>query len=363
MLKATMVLPNVKLLILLALALIPLLSNAVDIHQVRQLAAKNNVSCVLVFGDSSVDPGNNNRLATTMKGNFPPYGKDFFNGRPTGRFTDGRLPTDLIAEAIGFTKVIPAFLDPNLKQADLLHGVSFASAASGYDDFTANLSGVLTVSKQLEYFKHYIIHLKRMVGEEKAKYIIGNAIAVLSMGTNDFLQNYYIEPVRSMQYTVEEYEDYLASRMYQDIKEMHRLGITRLVVVGVPPLGCMPLVKTIMNQNTCVESYNRVAFAFNSKIKAKLAILRHTLGIRDAYTDCYSVILNAIKSPKEFGLEETSKGCCGSGTAEYGDTCKGLTTCPDASKYVFWDAVHPTQKMYQIIANEAMMALNDALLR
>jgi hypothetical protein len=44
------------------------------------------------------------------------------------------------AEAIGYTKIIPAFLDPNLKPTDLLHGVSFASAASGYDDLTANLS-------------------------------------------------------------------------------------------------------------------------------------------------------------------------------------------------------------------------------
>lgn len=54
------------------------------------------------------------------------------------------------------------------------------------------------------------------------------------------------------------------------------------------------------------------------------------------------------------GFSETSKGCCGSGTTEYGDTCKGMDTCGDESKYVFWDAVHPTQKMYQIIANRAL---------
>lgn len=86
---------------ILAVALMmPLLSIAVDIHQVRQLAAKNNVSCILVFGDSSVDPGNNNHLATTMKGNFPPYGKDFFNGHPSGRFSNGRLATDFIGKFI-----------------------------------------------------------------------------------------------------------------------------------------------------------------------------------------------------------------------------------------------------------------------
>lgn len=35
---------------------------------------------------------------------------------------------------------IPAFLDPTLTQTDLPRGASFASAGSGYDDLTANIS-------------------------------------------------------------------------------------------------------------------------------------------------------------------------------------------------------------------------------
>lgn len=54
-----------------------------------------NGTCLLVFGDSTVDPGNNNRLPTTAKANFSPYGRDFFNHTPTGRFCDGRLATDI----------------------------------------------------------------------------------------------------------------------------------------------------------------------------------------------------------------------------------------------------------------------------
>lgn len=82
--------------IVLTLALMPLFLRAIEVGQVRELAARHNVTSILVFGDSSVDPGNNNVLRTIMKANFPPYGKDFFNGRPTGRFCDGRLPTDFI---------------------------------------------------------------------------------------------------------------------------------------------------------------------------------------------------------------------------------------------------------------------------
>ncbi|XP_030972219.1 GDSL esterase/lipase At5g45950 [Quercus lobata] len=347
---------------LLALALMPMLSRALHVGQVRLLAAQHNVTSILVFGDSSVDPGNNNILPTTVKSNYPPYGKDFFDGRPTGRFSNGRLATDFIAEAIGYTKIVPAFLDPNLKPKDMLHGVSFASAASGYDDLTANLSNVFSVSNQLEYFMHYLIHMRNFVGEKKATDIIRYAVFVLSMGTNDFLQNYYLQPIRSKQFKVEKYQDYLVSCMSRDIELMHRLGATRLVVVGVPPLGCMPLVKTLMEKTGCVESYNKVAFSFNSKIQTKLSTLKAKLRMKIAFVDAYSIIDNAVNNPTLYDIDETSKGCCGTGTVEYGDSCKGLSTCTDPTKYVFWDAVHPTQKMYKIIANEALKSLSAELL-
>ncbi|KAK3039901.1 hypothetical protein RJ639_027736 [Escallonia herrerae] len=345
-------------------AVMALHAQGVDIPHVRQLVAKNNVTSILVFGDSSVDPGNNNHLATTNKGNFPPYGKDFLNGsHPTGRFTNGRLATDFIAEAIGYTKIIPGFLDPHMKKADLLHGVSFASAGSGYDDLTANLTTVLSVAQQLKYFMHYKIHLREMVGEKRAKEIVSNAIVVLSMGTNDFLQNYYVEPIRSEQYSVEKYQKFLISSMFRDVKAMYRLGARRLVVVGVPPLGCFPLVKTLRDETECDKILNTVSLSFNSQIIETLATLEATTGMKTAFVDIYHVILNAIQNPKRYGFAETSKGCCGSGTLEYGETCRGLSTCADPTKYIYWDAVHPTEKMYKIIADEALNSLINTMFK
>ncbi|KAF6155946.1 hypothetical protein GIB67_039277 [Kingdonia uniflora] len=325
----------------------------VNLLTMRKLALHNNLTCILVFGDSSVDPGNNNHLPTTFKGNFEPYGKNFFNGRPTGRFCNGRLPTDFIAEAIGYTKIIPGFLDPHLKKENLLHGVSFASAASGYDDLTANLTNVLPVSKQLAYLKHYKLALRRIVGQAKAEEIINNAIIVMSMGTNDFIQNYYLEPIRSKEFSVQQYTDYLIKCMTRDIKELYAIGGRRLALVGIPPLGCMPLVKTLMGSTTCVKSYNDAVLSFNNKAKAQLAILEK-MGVKSVYVDAYGIIQNAIKNPAKYGFTVTAKGCCGSGEIEFGDTCRGMKTCEDPTKYVFWDAVHPTEKMYSIIAENAI---------
>lgn len=320
-------------------------------------------SSMLVFGDSTVDPGNNNRLETSFKANFLPYGKDFFDGQPTGRFSNGRLATDFIAEEMGISTSIPAFLDPNLSSEQLKRGVSFASASSGYDEQTAKSANVLTIPQQIEYLKHYKIHLTRSVGPREASRIIRNSMVVISAGTNDFIQNYYFYTNRSKEFTVPQYQDYLVTLMSKYIKDIHGVGAKRFVLVGIPPMGCLPVVRTILDSKGCVSAYNDVAVSMNSKLLAELAALRKELGIRTAYLDIYRILTEATDSPRKYGIAEASKGCCGSGTIEFGETCKGQSTCEDPSKYMYWDAVHPTEAMYKIIAQIAMKDDITELLR
>nr|XP_043610778.1 GDSL esterase/lipase At5g45950 [Erigeron canadensis] len=338
-------------------------AKAIDIAHIRQIVTMNNVTGVFVFGDSSVDPGNNNGLKTDDKSNFSPYGVDFFDGCPTGRFSNGRLATDYIAEALGYTKEIRPYLEPgsSTKTFDLSHGVSFASSGSGYDNLTAQISNVLTLSHQIKYFAHYKRNLSLKIGARRAQESIQNSVLVLSMGTNDFLQNYYVEPTRSAKYNVDQYGDYLISLLHGYVKKMHSLGARRLVVVGVVPFGCMPLVKTLKGTTKCDNEYNNVALSFNLKIQKALATLKTSLGMKSVYVDAYGLIQRAMQNPKKYGFVETSKGCCGTGTYEYGLTCKGLTTCVDHERYLFWDAVHPTDRMYKILADEALSSIMTSL--
>lgn len=82
---------------------------------------------------------------------------------------------------------------------------------------------------------------------------------------------------------------------------MHGLGAKRLVVVGVPPIGCMPLVKTMMGQTTCVDSYNKVVISFNSKVQKRLATIRAALRMTIAFVDVYGVIEKAVYHPMLYG--------------------------------------------------------------
>lgn len=97
------------------------------------------VPAIIVFGDSSVDAGNNNQISTILKSNFQPYGRDFNGGKPTGRFSNGRIPTDFISEAFGIKPTIPAYLDPTCDIKDFATGVCFASAGTGYDNTTSDV--------------------------------------------------------------------------------------------------------------------------------------------------------------------------------------------------------------------------------
>jgi hypothetical protein len=103
------------------------------------VAAAGKVSAIIVFGDSLVDPGNNNYILTIGKADFPPYGRDFYGGVATGRFSNGRLVTDFISEAFGLPPSVPAYLDPSRTIDQLAKGVSFASAGSGLDDLTTEI--------------------------------------------------------------------------------------------------------------------------------------------------------------------------------------------------------------------------------
>lgn len=58
-----------------------------------EAAERSAAAALFVFGDSLIDSGNNNNLASLAKANYFPYGIDFADG-PTGRFCNGYTIVD-----------------------------------------------------------------------------------------------------------------------------------------------------------------------------------------------------------------------------------------------------------------------------
>ena len=67
------------------------------------------VPCYFVFGDSLVDNGNNNDIASLARANYPPYGIDFPGGA-TGRFSNGLTTVDAICKLAALLDQAPFVL-------------------------------------------------------------------------------------------------------------------------------------------------------------------------------------------------------------------------------------------------------------
>ncbi|RRT60747.1 hypothetical protein B296_00044740, partial [Ensete ventricosum] len=320
------------------------------------------VPALVVFGDSSVDTGNNDYLPTVARSNFQPYGRDFNGGVATGRFSNGRLATDFISQDFGLPDTVPAYLDPSFETKDFAAGVCFASAATGYDNVTSDVlliglwQSVLPLWKQLDYFKNYQEKLKSFQGEATAQQTISQALYIISMGTNDFLENYYAYSGRSSEYTVDKYEDYLVGIARGFVDDLYRLGARKVNIAGLPPMGCLPL-ERVENSDSCNKEHNQVASDFNAKLQTMMAELSQKLpDVKLAYSNLYDPFMDVVTDPTSYGFENAVSGCCATGLFEMGYMCSSRSpfTCTDANKYVFWDAFHPTEKMYRIIADRLM---------
>ncbi|XP_020522982.1 GDSL esterase/lipase At2g04020 isoform X2 [Amborella trichopoda] len=102
---------------------------------------------LLVFGDSLVDCGTKNYLNTSKehRANYYPYGRNVFSGEATGRFSDGKVTPDFIAEFVNLP-MIPPYLQPD---ADLSYGANFASGGAGVLSET-NRGEVIDMGMQIE---------------------------------------------------------------------------------------------------------------------------------------------------------------------------------------------------------------------
>ncbi|KAL6600587.1 hypothetical protein ACP70R_045387 [Stipagrostis hirtigluma subsp. patula] len=346
--------PCVHLLLAVSFLVMPGLLHSGDV-------AAGRVPALIVFGDSTADTGNNNFIQTLARGNYPPYGRDYAGGVATGRFSNGRLPADFVSEALGLPPAVPAYLDPGHGIHQLASGVSFASAGAGLDETTAQMLSAVTLAQQIEHFKEYKARLRRAKGAAAADSIIRRSLYLFSAGASDFLGNYLLYPLRRRRFTLPEYEAYLAGAAEAAVRAAHGLGARRVSVAGLPPLGCLPLQRTLnaARPGECNWGLNAVARRFNRRLRAAARRLDGELpGAQVVYVDQYRVLADMIAKPWQYGFENSVRGCCGTGTFETGVLCSidNALSCKNADKFVFFDAVHPSQRAYKIVANAILNA-------
>ncbi|KAK9065424.1 hypothetical protein SSX86_016807 [Deinandra increscens subsp. villosa] len=326
-----------------------------------EVNADPQVPCYFIFGDSLVDNGNNNRIASLARANYPPYGVDFPDG-PTGRFSNGKTVVDTVAELLGFDDYIPAYA--NVGGSEVLNGVNYASAAAGIRDETGQQLGArISFGGQVNNYKNTVSQVVDILGDEdSAANHLRQCIYSIGLGSNDYLNNYFMPNYyqTSSQYTPQEYASVLIEQYSGLIRDLYGYGARKLVLNGVGQIGCSPnaLAQNSQDGTTCVQKINSANQIFNNMLRSLVDSLNRDLpDAKFIYINNYGIFQDIIDSPQSYGFTVTNAGCCGVGKNNGQITClPGQTPCPNRDEHLFWDAFHPSEAGNVIVGRRSYSA-------
>ncbi|KAJ4781000.1 GDSL esterase/lipase [Rhynchospora pubera] len=323
---------------------------------------------IFCFGDSISDTGNflksiGNRYDPVRN---LPYGETYFR-RPTGRFCDGRIILDFIAEAYGLP-FVPAYLSGKNSE-DFLHGVNFAvGGATALNNSFFESKGIeadwtdYSLGTQLQWFKKLLPKILEKPG--CGSDVMSNALFVVGeIGGNDYnhplLNGLSLDEVRTFVPDV-------ISTISLTIHELIGRGAKTLLVPNNFPIGCVPVYLTIFQskkkddydpETGCIKRLNEFSQYHNAKLLEELEKLRLLYpDVAIIYADYYEASITIFRNPKEFGFTYPFMACCGAeGPYNYSSfaTCgnRGSTVCSDPSKYGSWDGLHLTEAAYKVISH------------
>ncbi|KAM6585448.1 hypothetical protein CsatB_012450 [Cannabis sativa] len=308
---------------------------------------------LFIFGDSLFDAGNNNYIKTIGQANYYPYGETFFK-YPSGRFCDGRLISDFIAE---YAKLpfIPPYLYPG--NHDYSYGVNFASAGSGALFETGRDIVVIDLNTQLEYFKNVSNQLRKQLGNAEAKALLSRAVFIFSVGSNDY--SFPFERNITIPNT-QKFVGMVIGNLTKVIKEIYNIGGRKMGFLNLDHFGCYPYGRVLEGGNNCFDKFLPFIKLHNTQLSMMLKKLETKLkGFKYSFVDQYTFTEERLNHPSKYGFKEEKVACCGSGQYRGHPSCGGrrgekeYELCENVNDHVFFDFAHGTERFNEQFAIEA----------
>ncbi|XP_042477796.1 GDSL esterase/lipase At1g28570-like [Macadamia integrifolia] len=313
---------------------------------------------IISFGDSLADTGNSLHSGGGRIANLP-YGETYFH-KPTGRFSDGRLIIDFIAESLGLPLV-----PPYLGGGDFKQGVNFAVGgatalkASSFEEMgDINFGSTNSLDIQLGWFQKLMPSLCDSTSDcneffGKSLFLVGE------IGGNDY--NYPFFQGKSFE-MIQALVPQVITTISSAITTLISHGAATLVVPGNLPIGCSVVYLQIFEsqnkddydpQTGCLNWLNEFSQYHNSQLQKELDRLQTLYpDTTIVYADYYNASMLFYSSPDQYGFSgPTDKACCGRGFGS-DQVCGslGASVCSDPSSYVGWDGIHLTEAAYRWMA-------------
>ncbi|XXG57036.1 hypothetical protein AAC387_Pa03g4296 [Persea americana] len=244
-----------------------------------------------------------------------PNGISYFR-MPAGRYSDGRLIIDFIANSLGLPFIQP-YLDSI--RANFSHGANFATAGSTIrrPNTTIFQSGLspFSLDVQLGQFNQFKKRSQWAYNREgvftellpKGDFF-SRALYTFDIGQNDITADYYLNMTAvQVSATLTDILDKFAAVL----KDVYEEGGRSFWIHNTGPLGCLAFVldprnfrKDQLDQVGCAIPLNELAQNFNKRLNQTVVQLRKDLPLAAfTYVDVYSAKYNLFKQPEKYGFE------------------------------------------------------------
>ncbi|KAH1211006.1 hypothetical protein AAZX31_15G246700 [Glycine max] len=313
-------------------------------------------AALFILGDSLFDNGNNNYINTTTsyQANYPPYGETFFK-YPSGRFSDGRMIPDAVAE-LAKLPILPPYLHPG--NVEYVYGVNFASGGAGALRETSQ-GMVIDLKTQVSYLKNVKNLFSQRFGHAIAEEILSKSVYLFNIGANDY--GSLLDPNSTSVLLPVDHQgfvDIVIGNLTDAIKEIYNIGGKKFGFLNVPPIGCSPAIRILVNNgSTCFEEFSAIARLHNNALSKRLHELEKQLkGFKYSVMDFYSAFSQVFNNPTKYGFKVASVGCCGSGPYRGVDSCGGnkgikeYELCDNVNEHLFFDSHHLTDRASEYFA-------------
>ncbi|MCV2423733.1 hypothetical protein LNV47_24425, partial [Paucibacter sp. DJ4R-1] len=288
-----------------------------------------------------------------------------FPRRPSGRFSDGRVLTDFLAEFLGVKSPIP-YSWRKLAPQKAKDGVNFAFGGTGVLNTTATIKvGLPNMTQQIDLFQQ-ILSGNDVVQVDTR---LTDAVAYVSLVGNDY--NTYLSSGGSIQ-GLPSFITKVVNQLAVNLERILNLGFRRIIVTGLQPIGCVPQLTASDSFKQCNSTFNSAVQFHNQLLAQAVATLNNQtsetpIHILDLYNSFFSSFQEKDTYTGRSRFETPLIPCCFGIDANSNcgdvdeDGNKLYTLCDDRSAAFFWDSYHPTQAGWEVVYPKLRATLLQAL--